>query len=171
MARSDDRLLSPMRFLGIVAGIVVLDQFSKFLAVDRLTPAYTPHEVLGEWFRLTLVFNKGAAFGLTLGPWSRWIFIALTIVAVAVMWRLYRTSPPGAHWRVRALLLVTAGALGNFIDRVASGRGVVDFFDLGVGVHRWPTFNIADIAVSTGAVLLAIVLWREEEAKVATERG
>jgi signal peptidase II len=159
MARSDDRLLSPMRFLGIVAGIVVLDQFSKFLAVDRLTPAYTPHEVLGEWF------------GLTLGPWSRWIFIALTIVAVAVMWRLYRTSPPGAHWRVRALLLVTAGALGNFIDRVASGRGVVDFFDLGVGVHRWPTFNIADIAVSTGAVLLAIVLWREEEAKVATERG
>jgi signal peptidase II len=87
------------------------------------------------------------------------------------MWRLYRTSPPGAHWRVRALLLVTAGAIGNFIDRVSSARGVVDFFDVGIGVHRWPTFNIADIAVSTGAVLLAIVLWREEEAKVATERG
>ena len=71
MARSSDDLLSPARFLGTVAGIVVLDQFTKLLAVDRLTPAYTPHPVLGEWFRLTLVFNKGAAFGLSLGPWSR----------------------------------------------------------------------------------------------------
>jgi signal peptidase II len=171
MARSDGALMSPARFLGTAAGIVVVDQFTKFIAVDRLTPAYVPHPVLGEWFRLTLVFNKGAAFGLHLGPWSRWIFIALTIVAVGVMWRLYRTSEPGAHWRVRALMLVTAGAVGNFIDRVASSRGVVDFFDFGVGAYRWPTFNIADIAVSTGAVLLAIVLWREEEAKVAAERG
>jgi signal peptidase II len=171
MARSDGELLPPARFVGIAAAIVVADQFTKFLAVDRLTPAYIPHPVLGDWFRLTLVFNKGAAFGLHLGPWSRWIFIALTIIAVGVMWRLYRTSPPGAHWRVRALLLVTAGAIGNFVDRVASSRGVVDFFDVGIGVHRWPTFNIADIAVSSGAVLLAIVLWREEEAKVAAERG
>jgi signal peptidase II len=163
--------MSPARFLGTAAAIVVADQFTKYVAVDRLSPPYVPHPVLGEWFRLTLVYNKGAAFGLHLGPHSRWIFVALTIVAVTVMWRLYRSSPPDAHWRVRALMLVTAGAIGNFIDRVASSRGVVDFFDLGVGVHRWPTFNIADIAVSTGAVLLAIVLWREEEAKVAAERG
>jgi signal peptidase II len=169
MGRSDG-LMSPRQFLGTVAAIVLLDQFTKLIAVDRLSPAYVPHPVLGEFFRLTLVFNKGAAFGLHLGHWSRWIFIALTIVAVTVMWRLYRTSPPGAHWRVRALCLVIAGALGNFIDRVSSSRGVVDFLDFGVTAYRWPTFNVADIAVSTGAVLLAIVLWREEQAAERAEK-
>ena len=170
MGRSEPGLMPPSRFLGIAGVVVAVDAFTKMLAVDRLSPAYVPHPVSGEWLRLTLVYNPGAAFGLHLGPWSRWIFMGLTIVAVAVMWRLYRASPPDARWRVRALCLVTGGALGNLVDRIRTPRGVVDFLDVGVGAWRWPTFNVADMAVSTGAVLLAIVLWREEEERVAFER-
>ncbi|MCH8934427.1 MAG: signal peptidase II, partial [Gemmatimonadetes bacterium] len=62
--------------------------------------------------------------------------------------------------------LVCGGAVGNLIDRIRSSRGVVDFIDVGIGVHRWPTFNIADSAVTVGAIALAFVLWmegREEE--------
>ncbi len=162
--------MPPSRFVGIAAGIVVLDALTKVVAVDRLTPAYVPHPVFGEWFRLTLVYNPGAAFGLHLGPWSRWIFMGLTVIALVVMWRLYRQAPPDARWRPWALALVSGGALGNLVDRVRSPRGVVDFLDVGVGAWRWPTFNIADMAVSTGAVILAIVLWHEEEEKVAAER-
>jgi signal peptidase II len=164
--------MSPRWFFGTIAGLVALDQVTKLAAVDSLSPAYVPHPVIGEWERLTLVYNQGAAFGLHLGPWSRWIFIVLTIVAIGVMWHLYRTCPPDAKWRSRALCLVTAGAVGTLIDRVRSGRGVVDFLDVGMaGGWRWPTFNVADICVSCGAVLLAIVLWREEEARVAAERA
>jgi signal peptidase II len=61
-----------------------------------------------------------------------------------------------------ALGLVAGGAVGNLIDRVRSPRGVVDFLDVGVGALRWPTFNIADIAVSCGAIALAVSLWRED---------
>jgi signal peptidase II len=61
-----------------------------------------------------------------------------------------------------AISLVAAGAIGNVIDRIRSDLGVVDFIDIGVGAHRWPTFNVADIAVTTGAFLLAWVLWGEE---------
>jgi signal peptidase II len=63
--------------------------------------------------------------------------------------------------RLLALALVCGGAVGNLIDRVRSSRGVVDFIDVGVGSYRWPTFNVADIAVTCGAVALALVLWSE----------
>ncbi|MHB1297707.1 MAG: signal peptidase II [Gemmatimonadaceae bacterium] len=165
-----DTPVRPSRFLSIVLGIVVLDAITKLLAVDRLSPAYVPHPVFGDAVRLTLVYNPGAAFGLHLGPWSRWIFTALTLVALAVLWRMYRASAPGERTKVVAIAMVAGGAIGNLVDRLRSSRGVVDFLDVGVGAWRWPTFNVADIAVSCGAVLLAIVLWREEDERVALER-
>lgn len=162
--RREDRPLNLPRFLSLVGAIVVVDAFTKMLAVERLSPAYMPHPVLGEVVRLTLVYNPGAAFGLHLGPWSRWIFMALTLVALVVLWRIYRASRPGERTKVVAVAMVAAGAMGNLVDRLRSERGVVDFLDVGVGAWRWPTFNVADIAVSCGAVLLAIVLWREDNA-------
>ncbi len=159
------------RFLAVVASIVIVDQVTKLVAVDRLSPAYVPHEVMGEVLRLTLVYNPGAAFGLHLGPQSRWIFTALTLVAVVVLWRMYRGSAAHEHAKASAIALVTGGAIGNLVDRIRSPRGVVDFLDVGVGSWRWPTFNVADIAVSCGAVLLAVMLWREEESRVAEEAG
>ena len=71
MGRSDPGGLGVAGFLGTAGAIVVADHATKWLAVERLTPAYVPHPVFGEWVRLTLVYNPGAAFGLHLGPWSR----------------------------------------------------------------------------------------------------
>ena len=77
---------------------------------------------------------------------------------------LYRSTREGEYYRTLALALVCAGATGNLIDRLSSSWGVVDFIDVGLGLHRWPTFNVADMAVSTGAVLLAWVLLQEDRA-------
>ena len=148
-------------FLLTAAGTVVLDLITKLIAEATLlrTPGVS---VFGDWLQLRLVYNQGAAFGLHVGPYSRWIFFAVALVAVVVLARMSRTSPVGDRFRQLALGLVAGGAAGNLIDRVRSGRGVVDFLDVGIGALRWPTFNVADIAVSCGAIALAIALWRED---------
>jgi signal peptidase II len=149
-------------YVGMVGGVILLDQFTKALVLRTLRP-YSPVEVLDDFFRLTFIYNTGAAFGLHLGDASRWVFMALAAVAVVVLWMMFR----GTAWRDRARLIaiasVTGGAIGNVIDRVRSSRGVVDFLDFGVGEWRWPVFNVADIAVTVGALLLAWSLWREEQ--------
>ena len=158
-------------FWPILVVVVILDQITKWMAERFLVPMRVPHEVIGETVRLTLVYNPGAAFGLHLGPYSRWIFMVLTIGALFILGRLYVTTLPGDRPRTIALALVCAGALGNLIDRVHSAPGVIDFLDIGIGQqYRWPTFNVADMAVSVGAFLLAWVLWGEdtEEARAAS---
>ena len=149
-------------YLGTVGGVIVLDQITKFIA-ERSLRLYDPVPVLGDFFRLTYIFNRGAAFGLNLGGASRWVFMALAAVAVVVLWIMYRSTPWTDRWRLVAIASVTGGAVGNLIDRVRSSRGVVDFLDFGVGEVRWPVFNVADIAVTCGALLLAFSLWREEK--------
>jgi signal peptidase II len=150
-------------YLGIVGFVLVLDIVTKVIA-QRTLPPYRPVPVLGDFFRLTYIYNPGAAFGLNLGEWSRFIFLGLALVAVVVLFLMYRSTPLQDRARLVAISLVTGGALGNVIDRIRSPRGVVDFFDFGIGSVRWPVFNIADIAVTCGAVLLAISLWREDTA-------
>ncbi|MEJ7808869.1 MAG: signal peptidase II [Gemmatimonadaceae bacterium] len=158
---------SARTFWSLVGVIVLLDVITKALAVRHLAPMHVPREVLGDVFRLTLVYNPGAAFGLDLGPYSRWIFLVLTLVALVVLGRLYRATRASEVMRSVALGLVCGGAVGNLIDRIRSASGVVDFLDVGIGDWRWPTFNIADIAVSVGAFLLAWALWGEEQATAA----
>lgn len=158
------------RFWSLVIGIVVVDVITKFIAVTALVPQRVPREVFGDWVRFTLVFNRGAAFGLHLGPWSRGIFLVLTVVALIILGRLYRTTRPGDRLRLVALGMVCGGAIGNLIDRIRSPMGVVDFLDIGVRDWRWPTFNVADIAVSVGAFLLAWALWAEDKAAEARLR-
>ena len=149
-------------FWSVVVVIVVADVITKALAVYSLVPQRMPHEILGATVRLTLVYNPGAAFGLHLGEYSRWIFMALTAGALFILGRLYRATRDGDLLRTLAIALVCGGAIGNLIDRVRSAAGVVDFIDVGIGDMRWPTFNVADMAVSVGAFLLAWVLWGEE---------
>ena len=144
----------------IAVADVVTNEFVRRL----LLPEHLPRDVVGDVLRLTLVHNPGAAFGLSLGPHSRWIFTALTLAALVVLWRLYRATPSGEQLRPLALGLVVGGALGNLINRLWSTRGVVDFIDVGIGPYRWPTFNVADIGVTIGALALAWVLWREDGA-------
>ncbi|MBL0940661.1 MAG: signal peptidase II [Gemmatimonadaceae bacterium] len=147
--------------------VVVLDFITKAVAVSTMVTAGVPRPVIGDWVRFALVYNPGAAFGLHLGPYSRWLFMTLTVVALGVLWRLYRQAADDDMKKVLAIALVAAGAVGNVIDRIRSELGVVDFIDVGIGLHRWPTFNVADMAVSTGAILLALVLWQEERCQEA----
>jgi len=158
-------------FWPVLAIVTALDVATKGLAERLLGPQRFPHEVLGNWLRLTLVYNPGAAFGLNLGAQSRWIFTALTLVALVILGRLFLSTSRGDVPRTLALALVCAGALGNLLDRLRSQLGVVDFLDVGIGDARWPTFNVADMAVSVGAVLLAWVLWQEDRAAVRLENG
>lgn len=155
------------RLFGIAIVIVlVLDLATKLVAEATLLRT-TGVSVFGEWFQLRLVHNPGAAFGLHLGPYSRWIFFVVALVAIVLLTRMSRAAAPGDWFRQLALGLITGGAAGNLIDRIRSPRGVVDFIDIGVGALRWPTFNVADIAVSCGAVALALSLWREDSRRQA----
>jgi signal peptidase II len=151
-----------------VGGVIALDVITKW-KVRHTLPPYQPISVWGDFFRLTYIRNTGAAFGLHLGQYSRYVFLALTIVALVVLVQWYRTTAARNTVRLIAIALVTGGAVGNLVDRVRSARGVVDFLDFGFGAHRWPVFNVADMGVTIGAILLAISLWREERRDAGNE--
>ncbi|MDA8362140.1 MAG: signal peptidase II [Gammaproteobacteria bacterium] len=146
------------RYLLIAVGVIGLDQWSKYEMVRRL--AYGSVRVTG-FLNLVLVYNRGAAFGLLSQQdgWQNIIFIAIAaIIALAIIVYLFR----GRHHEVLttvALMLVLGGAIGNLIDRVRLGR-VVDFVDFHIGHWHWYTFNLADSAITIGAVLLAVDAFR-----------
>jgi signal peptidase II len=146
-------------FWGVGLGVVIADFLTKRLAVAALAHRQMP--LMGDWLSFELVYNPGAAFGINAGNYSRWVFMALAVVALVVLWSMVRQTEPSQHARLLALALVCGGAVGNLIDRIRSARGVVDFIDVWIGSFHWPTFNVADMAVSCGAVLLALVLWLE----------
>jgi signal peptidase II len=147
--------------------VILLDVITKYLAVQHLTPHF-PVSVVGEVVRFTLAYNPGAAFSMSLGDYSRYIFGAFAVVALVILWRLYVTNHREDVMRSLALGLAWGGAAGNLIDRLHSVRGVVDFIDIGVGDVRFWTFNVADSAVTVGAIMLAFVLWREDRQALAT---
>jgi signal peptidase II len=146
--------------------VIVLDLVTKYLAEQMLITS-AGRQVFGQWLQLRLVYNPGAAFGLDVGPYSRWVFMIVALVAVVALYRMSRGALPGDWFRQLALGLVSGGALGNLVDRIRNAHGVVDFLDVGIGSYRWPTFNLADMAVSCGAVALAISLWREDSRREA----
>lgn len=162
MASGVDRRL----YWGAGIIVLVLDVVTKNWA-ERELLRHAGRSVFGDWFQFRLVYNPGAAFGLDLGPYSRWIFMGVAIVAVVALFRMSVHAEIGDWFRQLALGLVSGGALGNLIDRVRHSQGVVDFLDLGFNQWRWPTFNVADMAVSCGAIALAISLWKEDARREA----
>jgi signal peptidase II len=147
--------------------LVVVVDFTTKLIVQNTLNFLEPRPIIGDYVRFTLVYNSGAAFSMSLGKQSRWIFGSFAVIALYILWRLYRQSAPGDTARVLALALACGGATGNLIDRIREARGVVDFIDVGVGTVRFWTFNVADSAVTIGALLLAWVLWHEERTGTA----
>jgi len=142
-------------FAAITAAIIVLDQLTKYVVIQR----FRLHEnvrIIPGFFDLTYVRNPGAAFGFLAGApgvWRSIFFITVSIAALAVILVLVRQ----AHDRLPliAFALIGGGAVGNLIDRVRFGE-VVDFIDWYYRTYHWPTFNIADSAISIGVGLLAI---------------
>lgn len=143
------------RWLWCSVIVVMLDQLGKLAAEYWLTP-WQAVPVLPS-FNLTLMYNTGAAFSFLAGAggWQRWFFVVLAaVISVALAVWLVRLRR-GQHWQALALALILGGAVGNLIDRLLYGH-VVDFIQLYYQNWYWPTFNLADSAISVGAVLLII---------------
>ncbi len=151
-----------LKWLRLSALVIVLDQFSKHL-INSSMQLRESIEIL-PFFNLTLLHNTGAAFSFlaNAGGWQRWFFtlIALAVSAVIVVW--LKRLPAADKWQAAALSLILGGALGNVIDRVRFGY-VVDFLDVYYQPWHWPTFNIADSAITVGVAILVIVILRENK--------
>lgn len=158
------------RFWALLLGVLTLDILTKNWAVAALTPRHVPHEIVGEYLRFTLSYNPGAAFGMSIGAGSRWFFGILALVIIVILLRTTRELVEESWLASVGVPIVFGGALGNVLDRLRYREGVVDFIDVGVGTVRFWTFNIADSAVSVGAVCLVIALWRIERAQAARKR-
>jgi len=148
-------------FWSAAISVLILDQVTKWMAEANLM-RHIPYRVIGDYVRFTLAYNPGAAFSMSVGEYSRYVFGAFAIVALVILWRIQRTTAPAERLKPLALGLAWGGAAGNLVDRFRSPMGVVDFLDIGVGTTRFWTFNVADSAVSVGAVVLGILLLREE---------
>lgn len=140
------------KWLSITSIIVVLDQITKQMADNSLT-LYERVSVM-PFFNLTLAYNEGAAFSFLAdaGGWQRWFFVILTLVISTVLIIWLKKSNDNVE-RL-AISFVLAGAIGNnLIDRPLFGH-VIDFLDVYYETHHWPAFNIADMAISGGVMLL-----------------
>jgi signal peptidase II len=153
---------------GVIFIVVLADYLSKEWVVANIS-MYSRRSVIGDLLRLTYTHNPGAAFGMNIGEHSRLFFLVLALVALVALFLIYRATPRQDGLRLFSVALIAAGAIGNILDRLRYEAGVVDFIDVGIGDWRFWTFNVADSAVSVGAVLLLISFWREE--RRAREEG
>ena len=163
-ARDERTLKRKLTILGISLPIILItDILTKRWAVSALDGS--PRlDFLGGYVPLNLAYNRGAAFGLSIGDDPRWFFVLIAMIALGLVIAVFMHTRPNDNLRVVSLALVTSGALGNLIDRVRWEGGVVDFIGpIPLGFTSWPwIFNVADMAISCGAVLLATSFWLEE---------
>jgi len=142
------------RWFALALGVVIADQITKALVLARFS--------LGErleltgFFNMVLVYNKGAAFSFLsdAGGWQTPALVVFALAAIGVVGTLIVRSP-GRHMLLAGLALILGGALGNLIDRLRFGQ-VVDFLDFHAAGWHWPAFNVADSAITAGAVLLIL---------------
>ncbi len=146
----------------ILPAILILDLVTKRWALSALAGG-NRIDLFGGVVPLTLAFNRGAAFGIRIGSDPRWFFIPIIVLALYLLIVLFIKARPSDHLRLVSLVLVMAGATGNLFDRVRWNAGVVDFIGpIDLGFMDWPIFNVADMAISCGAVALAVSFWLEE---------
>ena len=155
-----------LTILGVLLPVILIaDIITKRWAVIVLQPEASRPDFMGGYVPLTFALNRGAAFGISIGDDPRWFFIPVAMLALGLMVVLLIRARGNDHLRIASLALVISGAIGNLIDRVRWDRGVVDFIGpIDLGFTHWPIFNVADMAISCGAVLLAISFWQEERA-------
>jgi len=153
-------------WLALAFVVVALDQAIKLLML-ALLDLHRPVAIIPGFFNLMLTYNTGAAFSFLsdAGGWQRWLFslFAVAISIVLLIW-LYRL-PRAARWLPCGLALILGGALGNLWDRLAHGH-VIDFIQLYYDRWYWPAFNLADSAITVGAIMLIIdAIWLSQEEK------
>jgi signal peptidase II len=152
-------------WFGVSAAIVIVDQFTKWLVLSRFAPGERLE--LTGFFNLVLVFNKGAAFSfLADAPgWQTPVLVAFALGAAVIVSVLLVRSPERRMF-CSGLALILGGAIGNVIDRLRFGH-VVDFLDLHAAGWHWPAFNVADSAITVGAVILILDGFRRHERQAA----
>ena len=140
------------KWLALAALLVVLDQLTKYLAVQGIAPGSSIP--LLPFLSLVLTYNTGAAFSFLAGAsgWQRWFFALIAVAASAlIIWMLHRHRKE--TFLCVGLTLILGGAIGNLIDRVLTGA-VVDFVLLYWRQYQWPAFNVADSCITVGAAML-----------------
>lgn len=141
-------------WLGIAVIIVLIDQLTK-ITLSRMM-VYGQSDTITSFFNLVMVYNRGAAFSFLADQpgWQRYFFAGVSLFAsLLIIWMLKRH--PGQRLFCWAMTLILGGALGNLIDRIAYGH-VIDFLDFHIGSLHWPAFNVADSAITIGAVLFVL---------------
>lgn len=154
----------------IIGVILLLDQVTKYI-IEKHVRQYEVISIIPGFFNVTHVRNKGAAFSLFANApesFRSFFFAVVTIVAVVVIVLLIRK----AHERllIVALSLIAGGAVGNLVDRVRYGE-VVDFIQWYVKSYYWPSFNVADSAITVGVCLLAVDMLLQKQDKVGSNRS
>ena len=148
--------------LGFSGFLVILDQYTKFLIAGS-RPRF---EVIPGFFNLSYVENRGAAFGILQG--KLFILSSVSLIAMGVLIFLLFYENSEKKGLLFGLALILGGTCGNFIDRVRLGY-VIDFLDFHIKQYYWPSFNIADSAISVGVTILIIVMFWEEYARKGEE--
>ncbi|MAL99483.1 MAG: signal peptidase II [Alteromonadaceae bacterium] len=159
-----------LRWLWLSAVVVLLDLGSK--AYMTATLQYAESQPVLPFFNLTLLHNTGAAFSFLAGSggWQRWFFIMLAVVVSTVLVVWLARIPRSERWLPVSLALVLGGALGNVYDRIVHGY-VVDFLHFYWGSYHFPAFNIADTAISIGAVMMAIDIFRRPQGDTGDKKA
>lgn len=154
------------RWLMLSGAVILLDQLSKYWILAYFVPYRSV--VITSFFNITLAFNTGAAFSILdqMGGWQHWFFIAITCaVSIGILCWLY-TLPASQTWPKIALALILGGATGNMTDRIMHGH-VVDFLQFHIQEYYWPIFNVADSAITVGALMLIIeLIWPHKKRDV-----
>ena len=152
-----------LKWLWLSVGVIVTDQITKLLASYYLV-LNQPVPIVPS-FNLTLMYNTGAAFSFLsdAGGWQRWFFTGLAVVVSVAIIIWLRKLSRGEHWQAAGLALILGGAVGNVIDRIRLGH-VIDFIQVYYQEYYWPAFNIADSAITVGAVIFIIAGLRTERA-------
>ena len=147
-------------FLGLIAGLVALDQAAKAVVV-RLVPFYGNASGIPGFFSISHIHNRGAIFGTfsqSTSPIVTVLLAAASLFAMVMVVVYFFRTPASQTWMKLSLSLIMAGALGNFIDRIARGY-VVDFLEFHVRRAYFPTFNVADSCITIGALLLILTFF------------
>jgi signal peptidase II len=144
-----------VNWLWISGLVVVLDQFTKYIADSKLD-LHVPLEIFPN-LNMTLHYNKGAAFSLLSNAdgWQRWLLMVISLVACIALFYWLRKVDKNRKLLTLGIVFILGGAVGNLIDRSLYGH-VIDFIDVYYKYWHWPAFNIADSAISVGASLLLI---------------
>ncbi len=162
-------LLRPHLLL-LFLGTLLFDQVTKALAVSRLVPGI-PFEIIPGFLQFTLSRNRGMVFGFLAGvdfPGKEWALAGVALGSLLLIcWLVIREGDVGP-WTTIPLAGIVAGGVGNVVDRLRFGS-VVDFIDVYAGTWHWPTFNIADSAITVGILCMLFGFFRE--AKRATASG